>query len=139
MRLPISRPCMSVKAATTVSMVPRATSSSSSSRESIPRTVPGPPGRGARLVVGRGSTAICPFYTGAGGARRLSPVSPRAGGAPPPAPPPTAARLRRGARRAGYVTRLDHLGLRHLGRDDHVARLGRGGRPPRRAGPSPPA
>src|SRR4051794_3663004 len=62
MRLPMSRPCMSVKAATTVSIVPSAISLSSSSGESMPRRVPGPPGRGASC---RGSTAMGYFYIAA--------------------------------------------------------------------------
>src|SRR5438128_936579 len=47
MRLPISRPCMSVKAATTVSIVPCPISRSSSLSVSMPCSAPGPPGRRA--------------------------------------------------------------------------------------------
>src|SRR5581483_6022703 len=44
-RLPKSRPCMSVKALTTVSIVPASASERSSSTLSIPALPPGPPGR----------------------------------------------------------------------------------------------
>src|ERR687885_222392 len=49
MRLPNSRPCMSVKAVTTVSIVPASASARSSSSVSIPTLPPGPPGRAASL------------------------------------------------------------------------------------------
>src|SRR5439155_20745681 len=45
MRLPISRPCMSVNAVTIVSIVPAPISWRRSSSVSIPRTLPGPPVR----------------------------------------------------------------------------------------------
>src|SRR5438105_1473957 len=45
MRLPNNRPCMSVNAATTVSMEPAWASLRSSSSESMPSVRPGPPGR----------------------------------------------------------------------------------------------
>src|SRR5438105_4438566 len=50
MRLPNSRPCMSVNAVTTVSTVPACASLSRSRIESIPATAPGPPGRGALIA-----------------------------------------------------------------------------------------
>src|SRR4051794_25834804 len=49
MRLPNSRPCMSVKAATTVSIVPAPASARRSPSVSIPTVAPGPPGRAAGL------------------------------------------------------------------------------------------
>jgi hypothetical protein len=56
---------MSVNAATTVSIVPWAISRSSSASVSIPRTVPGPPGRGAPCVPSLSSTAMAAFIPGA--------------------------------------------------------------------------
>src|SRR3712207_4486560 len=44
-RLPNSRPCMSVNAVTTVSIVPASASSRRASSVSRPRSPPGPPGR----------------------------------------------------------------------------------------------
>src|SRR5690242_16937377 len=49
MRLPNSRPCMSVKAVTTVSIVPASASDRSWASDSIPTAAPGPPGRAACL------------------------------------------------------------------------------------------
>src|SRR3954447_25350886 len=49
MRLPNRRPCMSVNAATTVSIAPDSASPVSSSSESIPAVPPGPPGRSALM------------------------------------------------------------------------------------------
>src|SRR5437764_85502 len=53
-RFPIRRPCMSVKAVTTVSIAPASASSRSSSTESIPEARPGPPGRSALIAASIG-------------------------------------------------------------------------------------
>src|SRR4051812_19519373 len=49
MRLPNSRPCMSVKAVTIVSIVPSLTALRKSSSDSMPALPPGPPGLGALM------------------------------------------------------------------------------------------
>src|SRR5262249_17798511 len=49
-RFPNNRPCMSVKAVTTVSIVPSSASLRRSSTVSMPRSPPGPPGRGTSLL-----------------------------------------------------------------------------------------
>src|SRR5215211_8969694 len=49
-RFPNSRPCMSVKAVTTVSILPASASLTSSSTDSIPALPPGPPGRAPSLA-----------------------------------------------------------------------------------------
>src|SRR4051794_33690637 len=49
MRLPNRRPCMSVNAATTVSIAPDSPSFLRSARDIMPRVPPGPPGRSALM------------------------------------------------------------------------------------------
>src|SRR5438094_6725780 len=74
MRLPISLPCMSVNAVTIVSIVPASTSCRSSSSVSIPRTLPGPPVRGADPS--RRSAATCAVSVAGGFTTPGDPLSP---------------------------------------------------------------
>src|SRR6478735_8816030 len=72
MRFPNRRPCMSVNAVTTVSIAPDSPSFLRSSRDSMPRVPPGPPGRSALMGYLPPTTASALIRELPAGARRGS-------------------------------------------------------------------